>query len=258
MSSPSKTVVFVHGAWMTPRCWDWFKPRFEAAGYKVHTPTWPEMDRSIEDLRNNPTPAFRRLTLGKIVDHHEKIIRALPEDPLIVGHSFGGLLTQLLLDRGVGSAGIAIDPGPIAFVFPGPVSLLAATPPLLRGPWGSYQLSRSGFSKGFANHSGLKEEEKQKLYDRLVVPVPSRVFFQAAFHIGNGVSTESRKQPLLLTAGELDRTVTPFMVRQTYAKQKKSAARTDIVEFPGQTHFLIGEPGHEKVADYLINWHAKT
>jgi pimeloyl-ACP methyl ester carboxylesterase len=249
-----KTVVFVHGAWMTPLSWDKFKTRFEAAGYNVLTPTWPYMDRSIDDLRNHPAKEFGSLTVGKIADHYEAIIRRLPEAPLLVGHSFGGLIIQLLLDRGVGVAGIAIDPAPIGGIIADPISLSAALPAIVRlGGWNKpFVLSKEAFDANFANTApaGIRATE----YQRLVVPAPGRIFYKAASGIGTGVDSKNRKQPLLFISAEKDRSTAPPLVKAAYRKQKRSAARTDLKEFSGLSHFLIGEPGWENVADAAINW----
>src|SRR6187402_2943293 len=118
----SKTVVFIHGAWMTPDCWNNFRPVFEAAGYTTHAPTWPFLGGApAAELRKNPPPGLGSLKVSEIADHYQAYIEKLPEKPILIGHSFGGLVTQILLDRGVGVAGVAIDPGPIAGVIPGPI-----------------------------------------------------------------------------------------------------------------------------------------
>ena len=250
----TKTVVFIHGAWMTSASWDNFRSTFEAAGYATLAPTWPYMDRPVADLRSNPDPRFGALSLGEIADHYEAIIRALPEKPLLVGHSFGGLIVQLLLDRGVGIAGIAIDPGPVAGAFADPVSLGAALPVVLRwNGWNTpFMLTRAAFKDRFANKAPAALQEFG--YDNYVVPAPGRIFYQAAAMLGNGVKPATRTQPLLITAGEFDRTVAPALSRGIYNVQKKSPARTDFKFFAGRSHFLAAEPGWEEVAQYAIDW----
>lgn len=253
----AKTVVFVHGAWMTPISWDPFKSRFEAAGYQVVVPTWPYLDRPIAELRANPPKELGSLTVGAVVDHYEKIIRDLPQPPLIVGHSFGGLYVQMLLDRGVGAAGVAIDPGPIGGIIPDPVSLGSALPLILRfGGWSKpYMLPFEAFSKNFAN--SLPENRKRAEYDKHVIPTSGRIFYQAATGLGTSVDPKRRSQPLLLISGEKDRTAAPPLVKAAYRKQSKSPARTDFKEFPGRSHYLVAEPGWEEVADYVIDWATK-
>jgi len=162
------------------------------------------------------------------------------------------LITQLLLDRGAGVAGVALDPAPVAGVIPGPVSLMAALGPILAGPSTPFTISRAAFGATFANTvPGLEQPE---VYDRFVVPTSTRIFYQAAFMLGTKVDAGNRKQPLLITVGEKDRTVTPYVAKAAYSLQKRSSARTDFKEFPGRSHFLCGEKGWEEVAAYAIDW----
>jgi len=254
----TNTIVLVHGAWMTAASWDNFRKPLEAAGYTVHTPTWPYLEKgTAAELRANPPEGLGRLTAGAIADHYAKFIDTLPEKPLIIGHSMGGLVTQLLLDRGYGVAGVALDPGPIAGVIPDFLSLTAAIPVLLRwNAWNrTYTLPKATFDARFANTA--PQALRDEAYDKYVVPTSGRLFAQAATGIGVGVDTKARKQPLLVTAAEHDRTVAPALSRAIWRKQKKSAARTDFVEFPGLSHFLATEPGYEKVAAYVLDWAEK-
>lgn len=254
----TRTIVLIHGAWMTPASWDNFRKPLEAAGYTVHTPGWPLLDngRSAAQLRADPPKGLGSLTAGAIADHVARFIDTLPEQPMIIGHSMGGLVTQLLLDRGYGVAGVALDPGPIAGVIPDPLSLTAALPVLLRwNAWNRpYTLPKATFDARFANTApkALRDEA----YEKYMVPTSGRLFAQAATGIGIRVNTKARKQPLLVTAAEHDRTVAPALARAIWRKQKKSAARTDFVEFPGLSHFLMTEPGYEKVAAHIIGWAA--
>lgn len=247
-----KSVVFVPGAWMATACWDDFRGAFEAAGYKTYSYAWPLLDKGTPaELRANPPKELGSLSVGKIVDHYEALIAKLPGHPLIVGHSFGGLYTQMLLDRGCGSAGIAIDPGPTAGVLPGPTSLLAALPPILNG-WRPFTLSREGFAKNFAN--GNTPEFMAAAYDRLVVPTSGRIFYEAASWIGTNASPKRRHQPLLVTGADRDRTVDPFTAKGIYNHQKSSKARTDFKMFTNHSHYLIGEPGWQEVAKFCLDW----
>ena len=207
-------------------------------------------------LRANPDKRLGTLTFGKIVDHYAKIIDGLDEQPLIIGHSMGGLITQLLLDRGYGVAGIAMDPGPIAGALPGPVSLLAALPPIFVGPGNTHTITREGFAKNFANT--LTAAEQKAAYDAYVVPTPTNIFYQAAGMIGTGVKVKARKQPLLVIAAEHDRTVTPYLANAIFNVQKKSPARTDFHQFADRSHFLAGEKGWEEVARYALDWARKA
>ncbi len=253
-SSKTKSVVFVNGAWMSRGCWSDFQSPFQAAGYTVHLLDWPGLDGDPAQLRAQPPKGLGSLSIAAIVDHYAAFIQALPEPPLIIGHSFGGLFTQMLLERGLGVAGVAIDPAPHAGIIPGPVSLSAAFPVLARfGAWARpFTLSKAAFDATFANTAppALRDEA----YNRLVVPTSGMIFLQAASWIGSGVNPKQRMQPLLITVGEKDRTVTPYVARAAYHNQKASPAVTDFEEFPGVSHFLIAEPGWERVARYVIDW----
>lgn len=250
----TKTAVFIQGAWMTPQSWDNFRKPFEVAGYKTYAPSWPYLDGNAADLRANSPPALGGLSVGAIVDHYQTFISTLSEKPLIIGHSFGGLYTQILLDRGVGAAGIAIDPGPIGGIVPGPVSLAAAFPVIARWEGWSrpYTLTREGFAKSFANTAPV--DLQNSAYDRLVVPTSGRIFYQAASWIGTFVHPKRRRQPLLITAAEKDRTVTPYVAHAAYNIQRHAPSRTDFAQFANRSHFLIAEPGWEEVANFALNW----
>ncbi len=252
----TKTVVFITGAWMHTSSWDKFRGAYEAAGYTTYAPAWPYLEGKPADLRDNPDKRLGSLTFKGIVDHYQAIIEKLPEKPLLVGHSMGGLITQLLLDRGLGVAGIAMDPGPIAGALPGPVSLLAALPPILSGPNTPFLISREGFAKSFANT--LPAAEQKIAYDDYVVPTSSRIFYQAALMLGTKVNVKARKQPLLVIAAEHDRTVTPYLARAIYNVQKKAPSRTDFHQFKDRSHFLAGEKGWEDVAQYTLDWAAQA
>ena len=248
----AKTVLFISGAWMHVSSWHKFTGSFEKAGYRTLAPAWPGLDGDPAALRANPPAVLRGLGLKAITDHYAATIGALDAPPVIVGHSFGGLVTQLLLDRGLGAAGVALDPGPIAGIVPGPVSLLAATPPLFKGPNGTYTLTRAGFGSSFANT--VPVDQLPGLYDAYVVPTPARIFYEAALMIGTRVHPANRKQPLFITAGERDRTVTPYLARAAYNIQKHAPARTDFRQFAGRSHFLCGEAGWEEVAGAALEW----
>jgi pimeloyl-ACP methyl ester carboxylesterase len=252
----TKTVVFITGAWMHTSSWDKFRGAFEAAGYTTYAPAWPYLEGKPADLRANPDKRLGKLTFKQIVDSYAKFIDTLPEQPILIGHSMGGLITQLLLDRGYGVAGIAMDPGPTAGVFVGLTSLLAALPPVLSGPSTPYLITRDGFAKNFANT--LTPAEQTVAYDDYVVPTSSRIFYQAAAMIGTAVNPKARKQPLLVISAEHDRTVSPFLARGIYKLQKKAPARTDFHEFKNRSHFLAGEKGWEEVAQYTLDWAAKA
>lgn len=250
------TVVFIHGAWLTPASWDRFRGRFENRGYETIAPPWPFNDRPIEELRRAPDPGLAQLTIGKLVDHFDRLIRPMTEPPILVGHSFGGLFVQKLMDRGLGSVVVAIDPVTPRFVQPRPITLLSALPVLTS--WMGWRrtltMSFEQFAKNFAGD--VPPAEQRQAYQRYIVPTPGRLLFQDAAHIGDQVHWGNRhRAPLLLIAGEKDRTVEPSMVRAAYkAYSRRSTALTEFKQFPNRSHFLINSPGWEQVADYVINW----
>lgn len=253
LAPATRTVLFITGAWMHTSSWDKFRSAFEAAGYQTLAPAWPYLDApTAAELRANVDKRLGSLTFKQIVDHYAAIIDGLDKQPLIVGHSMGGLVTQLLLDRGYGVAGVAIDPGPVAGALPGPVSLLAALPPILSGPSTPFTISREGFAKNFVNI--LPPAEQKAVYDEYVVPTSSRIFYQAASMIGTAVKPRNRKQPLLVMGAEHDRTVTPYLSKAIYNVQKKAPSRTDFKYWENRDHFLAGERGWEEVAQYAIDW----
>lgn len=251
----TRTIMLIHGAWLTPDAWDKFRQRYEPAGYTVHAPAWPMLDRPVADLRRTPDPALGRLTIGAITDHYATLIRALREPPILMGHSFGGLIVQLLLDRGLGAAGVAIDPGPPAGVLPTLTALMAAAPVLLT--WAGWNrvmtMSPEAFARDFANT--LSPAQAQAAYDRYVVPAPGRIYFQAALGIGNRINWRNdRRPPLLLIAGEKDRTADAAMVRAMYRRHRRSRSVTALQPFPGRSHWLCAEPGWEEIADAALTW----
>jgi pimeloyl-ACP methyl ester carboxylesterase len=251
----NKTIVLVHGAWVTPESWDIFRQPFDAAGYTVYAPAWPFVEgRSAAELNAEPPAGFGGLTVGRIADKYQAFIETLPETPILVGHSFGGLLVQMLLDRGLGAAGVAINPAPIGGIVPGPSAVRAIVPILLRfQAWRRpYRFTRRRFAELFAN--GASAAAAGRAFDCFVIPAPGMIFHQAAFWLGTGVRPDRRTQPLLITGGDEDRLVSPYLSRAAYNRQRQSAAPTDYLEFAGRSHFLIAEPGWETVAASALSW----
>jgi len=249
------TIVLIHGAWVTPQSWDVFRAPFEDAGFNLLAPAWPMVgDHPAAELNAHPPAGFGGLGVGAIVDHLEAVIRALPERPILLGHSVGGLLTQLLLDRGVGAAAVVLNPVPIGGLLPGPSAWRAIAPILLRAHgWNRpYRFTRERFGRLYAN--GAPAVQVDEAYDRYVIPAPGRIFHQAAFWSGTWVDPRRRTQPLLITGGTEDRLVSPYLSRAAFRRQCHSAAPTDYVEFAGRSHFLIAEPGWEEVAARALEW----
>lgn len=251
----SKTILFIHGAWLTPAVWKPWQQRFEALGYRTLAPAWPLLDRSVQELRETPDAQLGKLTLGRIVDHYVQIIASLPEQPILVGHSYGGLIVQMLLDRGLGVAGVSIAPGPAAGIHPGPKALLSALPVFLA--WAGWKralrMSFGQFAKNFGNR--LRDGQQEHAFEEHIVPAPGRIYYQSVFGLGSSIHWRNEERaPLLLLAGTEDRTVEPSMVRQNLRKYAASTALVEMQTLPGKGHFLIAETGWEKVADSTLQW----
>lgn len=251
----TKTIMFVHGAWVTPACWLPMKRYFEGLGYNCLAPPWPYLDRPVSDLKKRIDPAFADLTIKMLVDHYAQKIQALAEPPILIGHSFGGLIVQLLLDRDLGQAGVAIDAGPPRGVLPSWNAIKSALPVLLswRGWRKLHNMSFTHFSKTFAN--GLTPQDMRQAFDDHIIQAPGRIYFQAAIGLGNGLNfANPRRAPLLLIAGGTDLTSTPSMVRAMYLRHKKSPQPVTKLEYAGRSHWLIAAPGWEEMARGIADW----
>jgi pimeloyl-ACP methyl ester carboxylesterase len=251
----TKTIMLIHGAWLTPSSWDRFRGRYEAQGYTVVTPAWPFVSGSPAEQRAKPDPRLAKMGVKDIVDHFEAEIRKLPEAPILMGHSFGGLFVQLLLDRGLGAVGVAIDPGAPFGVLVHPTAVLTSLPVFTT--WNAWNkvlpFTRKSFAKGFANT--LPESQLAAEYDANIVPSPGRIFYDVVLGRGAKVNWKNpARPPLLLIAAEHDRTVPLPMVRTNYAKQKRAPSATAFHEFYGRSHYLCNEAGWEDVADYCLEW----
>jgi alpha-beta hydrolase superfamily lysophospholipase len=259
-TSPVDTVLLIHGLWMNPRSWEHWIERYSAQGYKVLAPAWPGLEGEVEKVRRDAS-AVRGVGVKEVVDHYARVIAGLDRPPILMGHSFGGAFVQLLLDRGLGSAGVAIDSAQVKGVLPLPLSAVRAALPVLRSPANKGKaigLTPEQFHYAFTNN--LTAEDSRAVYDRYHVPGPARVLFQGAFANFNPRAAtrvdfrNSTRAPLLFLAGGNDHTV-PASVNKANARlYRKSSAVTDYHEFPGRSHFTAGEPGWEEVADFALSW----
>jgi len=254
-----KTVMFIHGAWMTPLCWDKFTGFFEGRGYTCVAPAWPFKNGTVKDLRTNPPAGLAQLGIAEIVDRYASEISRLDEPPALVGHSFGGLFVQMLLDRGLGSTGVAIDSAPPKGVFALYPSSIRSNIGVLLTPFGWRKIikpSLSQFSYAFVHT--LPEAEQRAVFDKYVVPEAGRPFFQAGFAQFNTVTRvnfkNSKRAPLLLVQGLADKICPPAQTRSMLRKYKDSTAITQHKEFEGRTHWIIGQDGWEEVAGYIADW----
>ncbi|TDW77885.1 alpha/beta hydrolase [Kribbella pratensis] len=253
------TIVLVHGLWLNPRSWEGWKHHFEARGHRVLTPAWPGLDREVEEIRRDPT-GIAGVGLREVVDHYENVIRALDRPPIIMGHSFGGTVVQLLLDRGLGSVGVAIDSAAVKGVLPLPLSTLKSTFPILGNPANKNKaVSLTPEQFHYAVTNTLTESDSAARYERYAVPGSARVLFQGALanfnpRAASRVDFRKRQAPLLFIAGEADHLVPPKVNQANWRLAAKSAAVTEYQEFPGRSHFIIGQDGWQDVADYALNW----
>ena len=260
MSSPAdRSVVFVHGLWVHADSWaDWIE-RFGAAGYSASAPGWPGDGASVDETRQNAS-AVAGHGINDVVDHYARIIQAMDSKPVVVGHSFGGLIVQRLLAEGHASAGVAIDPAPIKGVVYLPPSALRVASVALRNPAnrkGAVSLTEKQFRYGFGN--ALSEQESKDLYERWAIPSPGKPLFEAASanlsrNSPAKVDTRAARGPLLVTAGGKDHTVPQAISKATAKLYAHSEAVTDYREFPDRGHSLTIDSGWTDVADAALAW----
>ena len=258
--SVKPTIVLIHGLWLTPKSWEGWIRKFEQAGYKVLAPAWPGMDGDVETIRKNPA-ALRGMRLMTVVDHYDRIVRGLDAPPILMGHSFGGLIVQLLVDRGLGAAGVVIDSAQSAGVPVLPLSTVRATLSILGNPFTfnkAVSLTPSQFNYAFTNE--LDAAESKKVYDRLAVPGPARILWDGAFSLLNPKASSKvnyrngKRAPLLFIAGGKDHLVPPAINKANVRKYSRSSALTAYREFPGRTHNTVSQAGWEQVADFALSW----
>ncbi|MFL6035382.1 MAG: alpha/beta hydrolase [Gaiellaceae bacterium] len=251
-------VVFVHGLWLLPSSWDRWAKLFEDNGFVALTPGWPDDPETVEEAAEHPE-VFAGKSVGQVADHFETIIRGLNRKPAIIGHSTGGLLTQILAGRGLAAVSVAIDPAPFRGVLPLPISALKSSSPVLRNPANrnrAVPLTFEQFRYGFAN--AVSEEEAKQLYEDFAVPASGRSLFQAATANLNPwteakVDTKNPDRgPLLLISGERDHTVPWAIVNASYKQQQDNQGVTEIEKMPGRGHALIIDSGWREVADRAL------
>ena len=248
-------IVFVHGLWLLPSSWDRWARFFEEDGFVALTPGWPDDPVTVEQAGDDPE-VFAGKSIGDVVAHYEAIITQLDHVPVIIGHSFGGLITQILAGRGLSAAAVAIDPAPFRGVLPLPISSLRASRSVLGNPANRHKaipLTYEQFRYAFAN--AVSEEEAHALYEQFAVPASAEPLFQAAAANLNPwteakVDTETAQRgPLLLISGEKDHTVPWALTNAAYKLQARNPADTEIVEVPGRGHALTIDNGWREVAE---------
>jgi pimeloyl-ACP methyl ester carboxylesterase len=251
-------VVFIHGLWLLPSSWDRWATLFEQAGYAPLTPGWPDDPETVQDARAHPE-VFANKTVGQVADHYAEVIGKLGRKPAVIGHSFGGLLTQMIAGRGLSAASVAIDAAPFRGVLPLPISALRAASPVLGNPANRHRaipLTYDQFRYAFAN--AVSEDEAKDLYDTFAVPASGVPLFQAAAANLNPWteakvdSTNPDRGPLLIISGERDHTVPRAIADASYDKQKRNDSVTEFVEMPNRGHALTIDSGWREVADTAL------
>ena len=257
-ASGKTPVVFIHGLWLLPSSWDRWAEIFETAGYATLTPGWPDDPSTVAEAQANPE-VFARKSVGEVADHFEDVIRKLDGKPAVVGHSFGGLLAQIVAGRGVSAATVAIDPAPFRGVLPLPVSALKSASPVLGNPANRHRavpLTFEQFRYAFAN--AVDADEAKELFDTYCVPASGEPIFQAAAANLNPWTEAKVKSknpdrgPLLIVSGAEDHTVPPAIAKASYKRQKRNDGVTEIVEIPGRGHSLTIDHGWPTVADTAL------
>ena len=251
-------VVFIHGLWLLPSSWDRWATVFEEAGFTALTPGWPDDPETVEEASAHPE-VFAYKTVGQVADHFSEIIGRLDRKPAVIGHSFGGLLTQVIAGRGLSAASVAIDPAPFRGVLPLPISSLKSAFPVLGNPANrnrAVPLTYDQFRYGFANAVG--EDEAKQLYETYAVPASGAPLFQAAsanLNPWTEAKVDSKnpdRGPLLIISGEKDHTVPWAIANASFKRQKRNDGVTEIVEIPNRGHALTIDSGWREVADTAL------
>ena len=260
MATSQIPLVLVHGAWLSARSWENFEDYFGKRGFAVSVPEWPRKHGDVEELRRD-ADELAGLGLTEIVDHYEALVRELDQPPVLIGHSFGGLIVELLLDRGLGRAGVALSPAPPKGILILPFSSLKAASPALAHPstrHGIVTLTADEFAYGFANT--FSEDDAAAAYERYAVPETGRIFYEAGFaNFALHPSTEvhfknEQRAPLLIVGADKDHTVPASVSKAQHKKYERSPAQTDYLEFEGRPHlFMVGE-GWQEVAESIDSW----
>ncbi len=251
-------VVFIHGLWLLPSSWDRWAEVFAEAGYATLTPGWPDDPQTVEQANAKPE-VFAHKSVGEVAQHFGEVIDRLEKKPAVIGHSFGGLLTQIVAGRGLSAVSVAIDPAPFRGVLPLPISALKSASPVLGNPANrnrAVPLTYEQFRFGFAN--AVDEEEAKQLYTTYAVPASGLPLFQAATANLNPWteakvnSKNPERGPLLIINGEKDNTVPLAIAKASYKKQKRNEGVTEFVELPNRGHALTIDSGWREVADTAL------
>jgi pimeloyl-ACP methyl ester carboxylesterase len=254
------TIILIHGFWVTPRSWEHWITHYQDRGYRVLAPAYPGLEVEVEALNADPSP-IEALTVPAIIDHLESVISDVAEPPILIGHSAGGAFAQILLDRGFGAAGVAINSAPTEGVAVVPVSQVRASFPVLRNPANRHKavtLTAREWRYAFANT--FTEEESRALYERYAIPASGRIFWGGALATLQPGRQDTYvdyrnddRAPLLFISGGEDHLMPP-RVQQSNARHYKSDTITEVKEYAHRAHLLPAQQGWEEVADYAVDW----
>jgi len=259
-ASGRPSIVFIHGLWLLPSSWDRWATLFEEAGYAGLTPSWPDDPETVAEARAQPE-VFARKTVGQVADHVAEVIAELTQKPAVIGHSFGGLLSQIIAGRGLSASSVAIDPAPFRGVLPLPISSLRSAMPVLGNLANrnrAVALTLDQFRYGWAN--ALSEEEAKHLHETFHVPAPGAPLFQAATANLNPAteakvdSKNPERGPLLIISGEKDHTVPWAIANASFKKQRRNPGVTEIIEIPNRGHALTIDSGWREVAETALTF----
>jgi len=260
LTAAPDTIVLVHGFWVTPRSWEHWAARYERAGYRVLVPAYPGFEVEVEALNADPSPVVAASVPG-IMEHLEAVVRGLDTPPILVGHSAGGAFTQLLLDRGLGAAGVALNSAPTEGVTVVPLSQVRSTFPALRNPANRHRaIAYTHEQWHYAFTNTFSEEESRALYERYAVPASGMILWETALanlqpgHAHTHVDySRTDRAPLLFVAGTEDHLMPP-KVQWSNAAHYSPQTTTEVVEFGGRAHLLPAQEGWEEIADYALAW----
>jgi non-heme chloroperoxidase len=253
-------VVFVHGLWLLPNSWYRWAELFEHAGYAALTPGWPDDPATVEEAKAHPE-VFAGKSIGEVADHFEVVINGLRKKPVVIGHSFGGLLTEILAGRGLASASVAISPAPFRGVLPLPISSLRAASPALRNPANRHRaipLTYEQFRYSFAN--AVDEDQAKRLYDQFCVPTPAEPLFQAAaanLNPWTEAKVDSKnpdRGPMLIIAGGKDHTVPVSISKSSFKHEEDNKGVTEMVELDDRGHAMTIDDNWQEVAETALKF----
>lgn len=249
----SKTIVFTHGLFVNPTSWENWKAYFEARGYKVYTPANPGHEGKPADLRKNPPSELGKVGFEDVVTNVVKLIDTLPEKPIVIGHSLGGLTTMKLIELGKAVAGVSIDGAAPKNILP-PLQTVRMVFPVLNFFKGNspFETNKAWFHKGFGNN--LSRQESDKVFEQIAVPESRNIPRDTLYRSFTKIDMKQPHAPLLFIGGGNDAIIPPSLTRRIAGAYKDAKSTTDLKVFEGRSHYICGEEGWEEVAEYVLNW----